>query len=248
MTDSQKMPILQTRGLTVSYGNVEALRNASIQLEAGQVVTVIGPNGAGKSTLLNAIMGALPLEGQVQGEVMFMGSNISHHEVDQRLVKGLALVPEKRDLFTSMSVEDNLVLGAYRRRKQGWSYRDGLEQIYTVFPRLKERRRQLAGTMSGGERQMVAIGRALMSDPAVLMLDEPSLGLAPRVMAEVFDVIAHLRDNGVTTLLIEQNSRAALDVSDYGYVLEVGDITLEGTAADLANNPRVIEAYLGARH
>ncbi len=246
MNDKASSPVLETRDLTVRYGKVEALRNVNIRLEAGSIVTVIGPNGAGKSTLLNAIMGALPLQGQAQGDVFYMGGCISHHEIDQRLVKGLALVPESRELFTSLSVEDNLVLGAYRRRKAGWSYRDGLEQIYAIFPRLKDRRKQLAGTMSGGERQMVAIGRALMSDPAVLMLDEPSLGLAPRVMAEVFDVISHLRDSGVTTLLIEQNSRAALEVADYGYVLELGDITLEGSASDLASNPRVIEAYLGA--
>lgn len=238
--------VLETRDLSVCYGKVEALRNVNVRLHAGSIVAVIGPNGAGKSTLLNAIMGALPPTGQVQGDVFYRGQCISHHDIDQRLVKGLALVPESRELFTSMTVEDNLVLGAYRRRKAGWSYRDGLEQIYSVFPRLKERRKQLAGTMSGGERQMVAIGRALMSDPDVLMLDEPSLGLAPRVMAEVFEVIAHLRDNGVTTLLIEQNSRAALEVSDYAYVLELGNITLEGAAAELASNPRVIEAYLGA--
>lgn len=238
--------VLETRDLSVCYGKVEALRNVNVRLHAGSIVAVIGPNGAGKSTLLNAIMGALPPAGQVQGDVFYRGQCISHHDIDQRLVKGLALVPESRELFTSMTVEDNLVLGAYRRRKAGWSYRDGLEQIYSVFPRLKERRKQLAGTMSGGERQMVAIGRALMSDPDVLMLDEPSLGLAPRVMAEVFEVIAHLRDNGVTTLLIEQNSRAALEVSDYAYVLELGNITLEGAAAELASNPGVIEAYLGA--
>lgn len=246
MNDIASACVLETRDLSVCYGKVEALRNVNVRLHAGSIVAVIGPNGAGKSTLLNAIMGALPPEGQAQGDVFYRGQCISHHDIDQRLVKGLALVPESRELFASMTVEDNLVLGAYRRRKAGWSYRDGLEQIYSVFPRLKERRRQLAGTMSGGERQMVAIGRALMSDPAVLMLDEPSLGLAPRVMAEVFEVIAHLRDNGVTTLLIEQNSRAALEVSDYAYVLELGDITLEGAAAELANNPRIIEAYLGA--
>lgn len=248
MNDQARSAVLETRDLAVRYGKIEALRDVNIRLEPGQIAAVIGPNGAGKSTLLNAIMGALPPEGQVQGDVFYKGGCISHHEIDQRLVKGLALVPESRELFTSMSVEDNLVLGAYRRRKSGWSYRDGLEQIYTVFPRLKERRKQLAGTMSGGERQMVAIGRALMTDPAVLMLDEPSLGLAPRVMAEVFEVISHLRDSGVTTLLIEQNSRAALDVADYGYVLELGDITLEGPASELSNNPRVIEAYLGAGH
>lgn len=248
MNDQARSAVLETRDLAVRYGKIEALRDVNIRLETGQIAAVIGPNGAGKSTLLNAIMGALPPEGQVQGDVFYKGGCISHHEIDQRLVKGLALVPESRELFTSMSVEDNLVLGAYRRRKSGWSYRDGLEQIYTIFPRLKERRKQLAGTMSGGERQMVAIGRALMTDPAVLMLDEPSLGLAPRVMAEVFEVISHLRDSGVTTLLIEQNSRAALDVADYGYVLELGDITLEGPASELSNNPRVIEAYLGAGH
>ncbi|WP_398305027.1 ABC transporter ATP-binding protein [Zoogloea sp.] len=246
--DNSSKPVLETRNLSVRYGKVEALRGTSISLRAGEIVTVIGPNGAGKSSLLNAIMGALPSEGQAQGEVLYQGQDVSHHAIELRLGKGLALVPEKRELFTTMTVEDNLVLGAYRRRKAGWSYRDGLEGIYAVFPRLKERRHQLAGTMSGGERQMVAIGRALMSDPKVLMLDEPSLGLAPRVMAEVFQVISHLRDTGVATLLIEQNSRAALKVSDYGYVLEVGDVTLEGKASELAQNPKVIEAYLGAKH
>ncbi|PWV60115.1 ABC transporter ATP-binding protein [Plasticicumulans acidivorans] len=240
--------VLETRQLSVRYGKMEAVRSASIRLRAGEIVTVIGPNGAGKSSLLNAIMGALPSNGQADGEVLYEARDIGHHAVEQRLGKGLALVPEKRELFTSMSVEDNLLLGAYRRRRRGRSHREALDSVYAIFPRLRERRGQLAGTMSGGERQMVAIGRALMSDPKVLMLDEPSLGLAPRVMAEVFHVIARLRDSGVATLLIEQNSRAALQVADYGYVLEVGDVTLEGPAAELAHHPRVIEAYLGARH
>lgn len=248
MSTNKGKPILETRNLSVCYGKVEALRATNIRLHPGQIVTVIGPNGAGKSSLLNAIMGALPTNGQAEGAVLYETHDVSHHAIELRLGKGLALVPEKRELFTTMTVEDNLVLGAYRRRKNGWSYKDGLERIYQTFPRLKERRKQLAGTMSGGERQMVAIGRALMSDPKVLMLDEPSLGLAPRVMAEVFQVISRLRDTGVATLLIEQNSRAALQVSDYGYVLEVGDVTLEGNATDLATNPRVIEAYLGAKH
>lgn len=246
MSKDQHPVVLSTHNLSARYGKVEALRNANIEVRAGQIVTVIGPNGAGKSTLLNSIMGLLPAPGQAEGQIHYQGQAIAHCSVEQRLEQGLALVPEKRELFSSMTVEDNLVLGAYRRRKAGRSLRDGLEVIYTTFPRLRERRFQLAGTMSGGERQMIALGRALMSDPKVLMLDEPSLGLAPRVMSEVFQVISRLRETGVATLLIEQNSRAALQVSDYGYVLEVGEINLEGAAADLAQNPKIVEAYLGA--
>lgn len=240
--------LLETQGLSVSYGKVEALRNASIKVGAGQIVTVIGPNGAGKSSMLNALMGLLPQTGSTSGAIFYQGQDVSHLAVEKRLEQGLALVPEARELFTTMTVEDNLTLGAYLRRKPDMSTKDSLDNIYTIFPRLKERRHQLAYTMSGGERQMLALGRALMSDPKVLMLDEPSLGLAPRVMAEVFQVISRLRDTGVATLLIEQNSRAALKVSDYGYVLEVGDVTLEGTADALSQDPRIIEAYLGAKH
>lgn len=240
-------PVLETRGLSVRYGNIEAVRAAALRVRAGEVVCVIGPNGAGKSSLLNAIMGALPAAGRAEGQVLYHGEDISRRPIEQRLERGLALVPETRELFTSMTVEDNLVLGAYRRRKDGASHRDSLERIYELFPRLRERRLQLAGTMSGGERQMVAIGRALMSDPQVLMLDEPSLGLAPLIVRDVLNVVASLRDTGVATLLIEQNSRAALQVADYGYVLELGDITLEGHASELRSDPRVIEAYLGAR-
>lgn len=240
-------PVLETRGLCVRYGNIEAVRSAALRVRAGEIACVIGPNGAGKSSLLNAIMGALPLEGRASGEVLYCGEDISRRPIEQRLERGLALVPETRELFTSMTVEDNLVLGAYRRRKDGVSYRDSLENIYQLFPRLRERRLQLAGTMSGGERQMVAIGRALMSDPQVLMLDEPSLGLAPLIVRDVLNVVSRLRDTGVAILLIEQNSRAALQVADHGYVLELGDITLEGSAADLRADPRVIDAYLGVR-
>ena len=240
-------PVLETRGLCVRYGNIEAVRSAALRVRAGEIACVIGPNGAGKSSLLNAIMGALPLAGRVIGEVLYRGEDISRRPIEQRLERGLALVPETRELFTSMTVEDNLVLGAYRRRKDGVSHRDSLESIYQLFPRLRERRLQLAGTMSGGERQMVAIGRALMSDPQVLMLDEPSLGLAPLIVRDVLNVVARLRDAGVAILLIEQNSRATLQVADYGYVLELGDITLEGPAAELRSDPRVIDAYLGAR-
>lgn len=240
-------PVLETRSLCVRYGNIEAVRSAAVRVRAGEIACVIGPNGAGKSSLLNAIMGALPLAGIATGEVLYRGEDISHRPIEQRLERGLALVPETRELFTSMTVEDNLVLGAYRRHKEGASFRDSLENIYRLFPRLRERRLQLAGTMSGGERQMVAIGRALMSDPQVLMLDEPSLGLAPLIVRDVLNVIDRLRDTGVATLLIEQNSRAALQVADYGYVLELGDITLEGPTAELRLDSRVIDAYLGAR-
>lgn len=239
--------VLETRDLSVRYGNVQALREASIRVCAGEIVTIIGPNGAGKSSLLNAAIGALPGNGRAYGEVILHGQNVAHDPIEVRLGRGLALVPERRELFATMSVEDNLVLGAFRRRKAGETAREGLDRVYQVFPRLRERRTQLAGTMSGGERQMVAIGRALMSDPRVLMLDEPSLGLAPLVTAEVFRVISRLRETGVSVLLIEQNSRAALQVSDYGYVLEVGDLTLEGQSTELMQNPKVIEAYLGAR-
>lgn len=240
-------PVLETRSLCVRYGNIEAVRSIALRVSPGEIACVIGPNGAGKSSLLNAIMGALPLAGRASGEVLYRGEDISRLPIEQRLERGLALVPETRELFSSMTVEDNLVLGAYRRHKDGYSYRDSLENIYQLFPRLRERRQQLAGTMSGGERQMVAIGRALMSDPQVLMLDEPSLGLAPLIVRDVLEVISRLRDTGVATLLIEQNSRAALEVADRGYVIELGDITLEGTATELRQDPRVIEAYLGTR-
>ncbi|GLS93506.1 ABC transporter ATP-binding protein [Piscinibacter gummiphilus] len=241
----EEKPVLETRHLAVSHGRVEVLHDASIRVGAGQIVTVIGPNGAGKSTLLNAIMGLLPDSSRIRGDVRHDGVDVGHDDVEQRLERGIALVPERRELFASMTVQDNLALGAYRRRASGRSRAQSLERIYALFPRLKERRHQQAGTMSGGERQMLAIGRALMSDPKVLMLDEPSLGLAPRVMADVFQIISDLRGTGVATLLIEQNSRAALKVSDYGYVLEVGEITLEGPAKALAVNPRVVDAYLG---
>jgi branched-chain amino acid transport system ATP-binding protein len=239
---------LTTRDLQVSYGPVAALHGVSADIQAGKIVTVIGPNGAGKSTLLNAIMGLLPDNGVATGLVEYGGHNIRQDSVEQRLDLGIALVPERRELFSSMSVQDNLELGAYRRRHVRKSRKECMEEIFQLFPRLKERRQQAAGTLSGGERQMLALGRALMSDPKVLLLDEPSLGLAPRVMADVFEIIARLRETGVATLLIEQNSRAALKVADYGYVLELGNITLQGPASELATNPQVVAAYLGASH
>jgi branched-chain amino acid transport system ATP-binding protein len=239
-------PILDVTGLSVRYGKVEALHGAAIKVGAGQIVSVIGPNGAGKSTLLNAIMGALPTTGHAKGTILYQGEDVSAVPVEKRVARGMCLVPEKRELFASMTVEDNLVLGAYRRKRAGErNFLDQLEPVFTLFPRLKERRKQAAGTLSGGERQMLAVGRALMGKPDLLMLDEPSLGLAPLIVKEIFHIISALRQTGVATLLIEQNARAALQISDYGYVLETGELALEGPAADLAQNPRVIETYLG---
>ncbi|MFM0716443.1 ABC transporter ATP-binding protein [Paraburkholderia strydomiana] len=239
-------PILDVDGLSVRYGKVEALHGAAIKVRAGQIVSVIGPNGAGKSTLLNAIMGALPTTGHAKGAVVYQGEDVSAVPVEKRVARGMCLVPEKRELFASMTVEDNLVLGAYRRKRAGErNFLDQLEPVFKLFPRLKERRKQAAGTLSGGERQMLAVGRALMGKPDLLMLDEPSLGLAPLIVKEIFHIISALRQTGVATLLIEQNARAALQISDYGYVLETGELALEGPAADLAQNPRVIETYLG---
>lgn len=242
----QITPILQVRDLSVRYGKVEALHRAVLNVEAGQIVAVIGPNGAGKSTLLNAVMGALPTTGHSAGAIRYRGDDVNALPVEQRVARGMCLVPEKRELFGTMSVEDNLVLGAYRLKMAGDAhFLDQLEPVFTLFPRLKERRKQTAGTLSGGERQMLAVGRALMGKPDLLMLDEPSLGLAPLIVKEIFHIISALRGTGVATLLIEQNARAALQISDYGYVLETGEIALEGPAGELARNPRVIETYLG---
>ncbi len=236
--------LLQVRDLHAGYGRAEVLSGLAFELAAGQVVTVIGPNGAGKTTTLNALMGVLPSRGQV----LFGGTDLADVTLEERVMLGLALVPEKRELFGTMPVEDNLVLGGWRAMKQRVpNWRSELERVYTLFPRLKERRAQLAGTLSGGERQMLAVGRALMSGPKLLMLDEPSLGLAPLVVREIFRIIERLREQGVSILLIEQNARAALEVADHGYVLETGSIALEGPASELAGDPRVIETYLGVK-
>ncbi|MBE0614958.1 MAG: ABC transporter ATP-binding protein [Burkholderiales bacterium] len=234
--------LLQVRGLSVAYGKIEAVHQVGLSVEEGRIVTVIGPNGAGKTTLLAALMGVLPS----RGNISYAGGDLAHVEAEKRVGLGLCLVPERRELFAAMTVEDNLVLGAFHRyRKRDKSINADFEQVYQLFPRLKERYRQLAGTLSGGERQMLALGRALMSRPRLLMLDEPSLGLAPLVVRDIFRVIAGLRETGVSILLVEQNARAALQVSDYGYVLETGEIAVEGPSAELASDPRVIESYLG---
>ncbi|BCQ24606.1 ATP-binding cassette domain-containing protein [Caballeronia sp. NK8] len=238
--------ILQVDGLSVRYGKVEALHGGKLTVGPGQIVSVIGPNGAGKSTLLNAIMGALPQTGHSKGSVRYLGEEVSVLPIERRVARGMCLVPEKRELFATMAVEDNLVLGAYRRKRAGErNYLDQLEHVFELFPRLKERRKQAAGTLSGGERQMLAVGRALMGKPQLLMLDEPSLGLAPLIVKEIFHIISALRQTGVATLLIEQNARAALQISDYGYVLETGEFALEGKADVLQHDPQVIETYLG---
>lgn len=235
-------PILDVKDLCVAYGKVEALTNANITVGEGQIVTVIGPNGAGKTTMLSAIMGVLPSKGQVT----FDGQLEAVPEVEQLVARGMCLVPEKRELFSEMSVEDNLILGAFQRYRSGKrDHGETLEEVYTMFPRLKERSKQAAGTMSGGERQMLAVGRALMGKPRLLMLDEPSLGLAPLIVREIFRIIAELRRRGVSILLVEQNARAALQVADYAYVLETGQVAMQGPAHQLADDPRVIEAYLG---
>jgi len=236
--------LLQVVDLHAGYGRAEVLSGLNLKLASGAVVTVIGPNGAGKSTTLNALMGVLPHKGRV----VFEGEDISGLGLEARVMRGLALVPEKRELFTTMSVEDNLVLGGWRPMRLGErAWRAELDKVYALFPRLLERRKQMAGTLSGGERQMLAVGRALMSRPKLLMLDEPSLGLAPLIVKEIFRIVAALREAGVSILLIEQNARAALEVADYGYVLETGEIALEGPAAELAGDARVVETYLGKK-
>jgi branched-chain amino acid transport system ATP-binding protein len=236
-------PILEVRDLCVSYGKVEALHHVSLKVEAGQIVTVIGPNGAGKTTLLSAIMGVLP---RSQGEVAYLGHAQREIEVERMVAQGMTLVPESRALFGEMSVEDNLLLGAFMRHRLG--HRDELatmDHVFEIFPRLKERHAQMAGTLSGGERQMLAVGRALMAKPRLLLLDEPSLGLAPLIVREILRIVADLRKGGVAVLLVEQNARAALQIADYGYVLETGEVAIEGPSYQLQDDPKVIESYLG---
>jgi branched-chain amino acid transport system ATP-binding protein len=236
------MSVLEVRGLSVGYGKVEVLHGIDLEVGEGAIVTVIGPNGAGKTTLLSALMGLLP----ARGSVLYGATDLSDQATEARVVRGVSLVPERRELFGELSVEDNLLLGAFpliRRGAQGVP--DDMRAVYARFPRLKERRAQLAGTLSGGERQMLALGRALMGRPKLLMLDEPSLGLAPTIVRDILQVIADLKQTGVSILLVEQNARAALQIADCGYVLEMGEIVLQGPASDLAVSPRVVESYLG---
>jgi len=236
-------PFFEVRDLRAGYGKAQVLQGLNLKAQKGQVITVIGPNGAGKSTLLNSLMGLLPH----QGSFFYKGHDISPLSLEERVLMGIALVPEKRELFSTMTVQDNLELGGFRQMRLGnRQWRDRMADVFDLFPRLQERRDQLAGTLSGGERQMLAVGRSLMSRPDVLMLDEPSLGLAPLIVKEIFNIISTLRQTGVTIVLVEQNARAALAVADVGYVLEMGDVSLQGPASELAQDPRVIDTYLGA--
>ncbi|WP_050479779.1 ABC transporter ATP-binding protein [Herbaspirillum rhizosphaerae] len=242
MNTTDNNPLLEVKQLRASYGKVQALYDIDLRLDRGSIATVIGPNGAGKSTLLNAIMGVLPS----QGGIRYRGQAVERTSLEQRVMAGIALVPERRELFSTMTVEDNLLLGGFRRVRLGHAQPlDQLATVFELFPRLKERRTQLSGTLSGGERQMLAIGRAMMAKPDLLMLDEPSLGLAPRIVKEILQIVSELRQTGLAVLLIEQNARAALQVADYGYVLELGQISMQGESEKLANDSQVIQAYLG---
>lgn len=234
-------PILEIDNLQVNYGQVEAVRGISIKLMPGEIVSVIGPNGAGKTTLLAATIGLLPARGAVRLD----GESLDGVDVESRVERGLCLVPEQRELFGDMSVLDNLLLGSYSKRDSKSARVRKLEHVYHRFPRLAERRTQRANTLSGGERQMLALGRALMAEPRVLMLDEPSLGLAPKIVTEILSIVRDLRDDGLSIILVEQNALAALQSSDRGFVLELGQVSLAGASQDLTRDPRVHATYLG---
>lgn len=233
--------MLEVSDLHVSYGMVDAVRGVTLEIKPGEIISVIGPNGAGKSTLLAAAMGLLPSKGGLR----FEGDDLHRLDVETRLERGLCLVPERGELFGELSVLDNLQLGAYSRRRSRDGWKSRLAWVYERFPRLAERRTQRADTLSGGERQMLALGRALMSSPRLLMLDEPSLGLAPLIVRDILAIVRMLRNDGVSILLVEQNARAALEISDRGYVLETGEIALSGDSHELASDPRVQATYLG---
>ena len=233
-------PILKVDNINVYYGSIHAIKGVSFEVNQGEIVTLIGANGAGKSTTLNTVAGLLHSK---TGSITFLGENLGHLPCHKTVSKGLALVPEGRRVFLQMTVQENLEMGAYT--KPGSGVEADLEHVYELFPRLKERMRQTAGTLSGGEQQMLAMGRALMSHPKLLMLDEPSMGLAPILVEQIFDIIKNLHKAGTTILLVEQNAQAALSVADRGYVLETGKIVTTGTGAELLASPIIKKAYLG---
>ncbi|NLF27325.1 MAG: ABC transporter ATP-binding protein [Clostridiales bacterium] len=239
------MSLLKVTDLKVSYGGIEALKGISFAVEEGQIVTLIGANGAGKSTTLRSISGIVPIR---SGKIEFGGEDITGRDPQKIVARGIALVPEGRRVFSNLTVLENLKIGAYLRTDEAAIARDSAH-VFEVFPRLKERHWQMAGTLSGGEQQMLAVGRAMMARPKLMMMDEPSLGLAPLVVRDIFQIIRQLSDEGITILLIEQNANAALRCANYGYVLETGSIALSGEGAVLLENPRVRDAYLGeAKH
>jgi len=235
--------MLRLSSVNVSYGAIQAVRDVSIEIPKGEVVTIIGANGAGKSTLLKSIVGLEPV---TNGQVFLDGQDITSTPAHRRTGMGVALSPEGRGVFSDQSVRDNLLLGAYSKKANAAQTEQKIEHFFGLFPRLRERQEQFAGTMSGGEQQMLAIARALMSEPKLLLLDEPSLGLAPLIIKDIFNTIRTLRETGLTILLVEQMANQALAVADHAYVLETGRITHQGKGSDLLNDPKVRAAYLGA--
>ena len=235
--------MLRLSSVNVSYGAIQAVRDVSIEIPKGEVVTIIGANGAGKSTLLKSIVGLEPV---TNGQVFLDGQDITSTPAHRRTGMGVALSPEGRGVFSDQSVRDNLLLGAYSKKANAAQTEQKIEHFFGLFPRLRERQEQVAGTMSGGEQQMLAIARALMSEPKLLLLDEPSLGLAPLIIKDIFNTIRTLRETGLTILLVEQMANQALAVADHAYVLETGRITHQGKGSDLLNDPKVRAAYLGA--
>lgn len=233
-------PVLKVRNLTASYGRIQVLHGINIKVGAGQLISLVGANGAGKTTLLKTISGLMSATG---GTITLFGNAITSTPPDRRVRAGISLVPEGRQVFAPLSVEDNLRLGAYTRRDDNREI--DLERMYELFPILKQRRRLAAGMLSGGQQQMLAIARALMARPKMLLLDEPSMGLAPRLVQEIFEVIINFKDQGIPILLVEQNAQEALSIADYAYVLETGRVTAEGTGADLMQDDKVQQAYLG---